>query len=76
MMHLIANLVSFWDHLSFACPGFEPRSSPGFKLSPIKLQQSLKKSSHPNSAVYPEEKGGLGKEAWQQFSAEKSALAL
>ena len=40
------------------------------------LQQSLKKSTHPNSAVYPEEKGGLGKEAWQQFSAEKSALAL
>ena len=40
------------------------------------LQQNLKKSTHPNSAVYPEEKGGLGKEAWQQFSAEKSALAL
>ena len=69
-------LFRFCDLLNLARPGFEPSSSPGFKLGPIKLQQSLKKSSHPNSAVYPEEKGGLGKEAWQQFSAEKSALAL
>ena len=43
---------------------------------PSSYKFSLKKSTHPNSAVYPEEKGGLGKEAWQQFSAEKSALAL